>query len=258
MNIQDKVTVITGGASGLGAGTARYFVKEKGAKVVLFDVNNEKGEKLAKDLGDDKALFVKVDVTDEESVRAGIAQTVAKFGTIHIGINAAGIPLPAKILDRQGVAMDLNKFKAVINVNLVGLFNVLSKCAEQMAKNDPDEGNERGVFVNISSGAAFEGQIGQTAYSASKSGVLGLNFPAARELGRYGIRVNSIAPGLFDTPMLRSLDQKVIDSLVAGVETPKRAGSITEFAHTCAYMIENGFLNGENIRLDACSRLTAK
>jgi len=134
----------------------------------------------------------------------------------------------------------------------------MSKCAEQMAKNDTDAGNERGVFVNISSGAAFEGQIGQTAYSASKSGVLGLNFPAARELGRYGIRVNSIAPGLFDTPMLRSLDQKVIDSLVAGVETPKRPGSITEFAHTCAYMIENGFLNGENIRLDACSRMTAR
>ncbi len=258
MNIHDKVAVITGGASGLGAGTARYFVKEKGAKVVLFDVNEELGKTVESELGSDKALFVKVDVTDEDSVRAGIKEAVETFGTIHIGINAAGIPLPAKVLDRQGVAMDLNKFKAVIDVNLNGLFNVMSKCAEQMAKNDPDAGNERGVFVNISSGAAFEGQIGQTAYSASKSGVLGLNFPAARELGRYGIRVNSIAPGLFDTPMLRSLDQKVIDSLVAGVETPKRPGSITEFAHTCAYMIENGFLNGENIRLDACSRMTAR
>jgi len=127
-----------------------------------------------------------------------------------------------------------------------------------MAKNTPDEGNERGVFVNISSGAAFEGQIGQCAYSASKSGILGLNFPASRELARYGIRVNSISPGLFDTPMFRSLDQPVIDALIANVEAPKRPGNVNEFAHTCAYMIENGYLNGENIRLDAITRLPAK
>jgi len=166
--------------------------------------------------------------------------------------------MPKKILDREGVAVSLDKFRAVIDVNLIGLFNVMSKCAEQMAKNDPDEGNERGVFVNISSGAAFEGQIGQCAYSASKSGILGLNFPASRELGRYGIRVNSIAPGLFDTPMFRSLDQKVIDVLISNVETPKRAGAVEEFAHTCAYMVENGYLNGENIRLDASTRLPAR
>jgi len=258
MDIANKVVVITGGASGLGAGTARYFVEKKSAKVVLFDLNVEAGERLASDLGEGSALFAHVDVTDEESVRYGIRAAVDKFDTIHACINAAGIPMPAKILSREGLAMPLEKFSAVIDVNLVGTFNVLSKCAEQMIKNEPDEGGERGVFINISSGAAFEGQIGQCAYSASKSGVLGLNFPASRELGRYGIRVNAIAPGLFDTPMLRSLDQAVIDALVSNVETPKRPGSIEELAHTCAYMIENGYLNGETIRLDAVTRLPAK
>jgi len=258
MIIQDKVVVITGGASGLGAATARYFVQEKGAKAVLFDLNEQLGTEMVNELGADKVLFVKVDVTNEDSVRAGIAQAVEKFDTIHICVNCAGIPLPAKMLDREGVAMPLEKFTAVINVNLIGLFSVMSKCAEQMIKNEPDSEGERGVFVNISSGAAHEGQIGQCAYAASKSGVLGLNFPAARELGRYGIRVNAIAPGLFNTPMLQALDQKVIDSLVAGVEAPKRAGKMGEFAHTCAYMVENGFLNGETIRLDACSRMQAK
>jgi len=258
VDINHKVAVITGGASGLGAATARYFVENKGAKVALFDVNDEAGAVLAQDLGPEHSLFVHVDVTDEESVRRGIDHAVEAFGTIHICINAAGIPLPAKMLDRSGAAVPLEKFRAVIDVNLIGLFNVMSKCAEQMTKNDPDDGGERGAFVNISSGAAFEGQIGQCAYAASKSGILGLNFPAARELGRYGIRVNSISPGLFDTPMFRSLDTKVIDALISNVETPKRPGSVEEFAHTCAYMIENGYLNGENIRLDAVTRLPAK
>jgi len=258
MDIKDKVVVITGGASGLGAATAAYMVKHKGARVVLFDLNNDAGEQLAAELGDAHAQFLHVDVTDEDSVSSGIQQAVAKFETIHAVINAAGIPSPRKILDRDGVAIGLDAFKSVINVNLIGLFNVMSKCAEQMAKNTPDEGNERGVFVNISSGAAFEGQIGQCAYSASKSGILGLNFPASRELARYGIRVNSISPGLFDTPMFRSLDQPVIDALIANVEAPKRPGNVNEFAHTCAYMIENGYLNGENIRLDAITRLPAK
>jgi len=258
MNIKDKVIIVTGGASGLGAATASYFVRQKGAKAVLFDLNSELGDQVVSDLGADNALFVQVDVTDEDSVRNGVKKAVEKFGTIHMCLNAAGIPFPCKVLDREGVAVSLDKFSSVINVNLIGLFNVLSKCAEQMAKNDPDESGERGVFVNVSSAAAFEGQIGQCAYSASKSGVLGLNFPAARELGRYGIRVNSIAPGLFDTAMVRSLGQTVVDSLVANVEAPKRAGTLDEFAHTCAYIVENGYLNGENIRLDAVSRLPAK
>jgi len=162
---------------------------------------------------------------------------------MHVCINCAGIPLPNKILDRDGVATPLDKFSTVININLIGLFNVMSKCAEQMAKNEPEGGEERGVIINISSGSAFEGQIGQCAYGASKSGVLGLNFPASRELGRYGIRVNAIAPGY---------------KLVSDVEAPKRPGDVTEFAHTCAYVVENGYLNGETIRLDACTRLPAR
>jgi len=258
MEIQNKVVVITGGASGLGAATASYFVKDKGAKVVLFDLNSELGDELVSELGSDAALFVKVDVTDEDSVRNGVQEAIEKFGSIHVCINCAGIPLPNKILDRDGVAMPLDKFSVVININLIGLFNVMSKCAEQMAKNEPENGEERGVIINISSGSAFEGQIGQCAYGASKSGVLGLNFPASRELGRYGIRVNAIAPGLFDTPMFQALDQKVIDQLVSYVEAPKRAGDVKEFAHTCAYMVENGYLNGETIRLDACTRLPAR
>jgi len=258
MNIQDKIVLITGGASGLGAATTRYFVQEKGAKVSLFDINEDGGKELITELGSDAVMFSNVDVTSEDSVRAGLKATVDHFGAVHVCINCAGIPLPSKILDRDGVAVSLEKFTAVIDVNLVGLFNVMSKCAEQMAKNDPDEGGEQGVIVNISSGAAFEGQIGQCAYSASKSGILGLNFPASRELARFGIRVNAIAPGLFNTPMLQALDQKVIDSLVSNVGAPQRAGEMEEFAHTCAYMVENGYLNGETIRLDAVTRLQAK
>jgi len=258
MKIQNKITVITGGASGLGAATARYFVKEKGGKVALFDLNAEAGEELVKELGNDVALFVKVDVTDEESVRDGLNQTVDKFGAMHACVNAAGVPIPAKILDRDGAAMPLEKYRAVIDINLIGLFNVMSKCAEHMAKNDPDEGGERGVIVNVSSGAAYEGQIGQCAYASSKSGVLGLNMPAARELARYGIRVNAIAPGLFFTPMAAGLDQKVMDHLVDNIEAPKRMGHVDEFAHTCAYMVENAYLNAETIRVDAATRMKAR
>lgn len=258
MIIQDKVVVITGGASGLGAATARYFVQEKSAKVALFDVNREAGEKLASELGAANALFVEVDVTDEVSVRSGVSRTIEELGAIHVCINCAGISVPCKILDREGVATPLEKFRAVIDINLVGLFNVMSKCAEHMVKNAPENDEERGVVINISSGAAFEGQIGQAAYSASKSGILGLNMPAARELGEVGIRVNAIAPGLFRTPMVASLSEKAIKSITSMLEAPKRMGDMKEFAHLCAFMVENAYLNGETIRLDAASRMQAR
>jgi len=258
MNIQDKVSVITGGASGLGAATARYFVQEKGAKVVIFDLNDDMGNALVSELGEDVALFVNVNVTDDASVRNGVNKAVEKFGAIHICVNCAGIPTPCKILDRESKAVPLEKFKSVIDVNLVGMFNVMTKCAEKMALNEPEDAEERGVFVNVSSGAAYEGQIGQCAYAASKAGVTGLNFPAARELERYGIRVNAIAPGLFNTPMAQQLDQKIIDHLVANIDAPKRMGRVEEFAHTCAYMVENSYLNGETIRLDAVTRMAAR
>jgi 3-hydroxyacyl-CoA dehydrogenase/3-hydroxy-2-methylbutyryl-CoA dehydrogenase len=175
-----------------------------------------------------------------------------------VNINCAGVPAPCKVLDREGKATALKKFAFVVNVNLIGLFNVMSKCAEKMAMNDPDAGDERGAIVNISSGAAFEGQIGQNAYSASKSGVLGLNMPAARELGPLGIRVNAICPGLFGTPMLAALDQKVQDTLVSMIESPKRMGDMKEFAHCCAFLVENGYMNGRTIRLDAATVMQAK
>ena len=258
MNIEGKVIVITGGASGLGQATARYLVNEKGARVALFDLNREAGEATVTELGEDLALFCETDVTSEESIDAAIAAAVEKFGAIHADINAAGIPLPCKVLDREGKASGLKKYATVINVNLCGVFNVMAKCAEQMAKNEPDENGERGAVINISSGAAFEGQIGQSAYSGSKAGVNGMNMPAARELGPLGIRVNSIAPGLFGTPMVNSLEPNVVESLIAMCEAPKRMGDMTEFAHCCAFLIENGYMNGRVIRLDAATVMQAK
>lgn len=257
MELQDKVVVITGGASGLGRATADYFVA-KGARVSIFDLNEDAGATAVTELGEDVALFCVTDVTSEESVAAAVNATMEKFGAIHVNINCAGVPAPCKVLDREGKATALKKFAFVVNVNLVGLFNVMSKCAEKMAQNDPEDGEERGVVVNVSSGAAFEGQIGQNAYAASKSGVLGLNMPAARELGALGIRVNAICPGLFGTPMVKSLDPKVVASLVRMVEAPKRTGHMEEFAHCCVFLVENAYMNGRTIRLDAATVMQAR
>ncbi|MBA36065.1 MAG: 3-hydroxyacyl-CoA dehydrogenase [Oleispira sp.] len=258
MDLQDKVVVITGGASGLGQATANYMVREKGARVALFDLNEETGAATVAELGDDNAIFCQTDVTSEESIDAAVAAVIDRFGAIHADINAAGIPLPCKILDKEGKASSLKKYATVIDVNLCGVFNVMAKCAEQIARNEPDANGERGAIVNISSGAAYEGQIGQSAYSGSKAGVNGMNMPAARELAKYGIRVNSIAPGLFGTPMVQSLDKNVQQSLINMCEAPKRMGEMDEFAHTCAFLIENGYMNGRVIRLDAATVMQAK
>ena len=258
MQIRDKVVVITGGASGLGLATARYLVQEKDARVVIIDMNAAAGSAVAAELGPEHALFVATDVTSEESVRAAIEAAVHAFGTVHVCINCAGIPTPSRILGRDGVAAPLARYAQVIGVNLIGLYNVMSKCVEQMTRNEPEGGEERGVVINVSSGAAYEGQIGQCAYASSKAGVIGLNMPAARELASVGVRVNAIAPGLFRTPMLESLDPKVIESLVAATEAPKRLGDMREFAHCCAFIIENAYLNGETVRLDGAARLRAR
>ena len=190
-------------------------------------------------------------------MRAAIGAVVAKFGAVHVCINCAAL------LAVQGVGQgwqghSARKFAKTTAVNVNGVFNVMSKCAEQMAKNVPEAGEERGVVINISSGAAFEGQIGQCAYAASKAALIGLNMPAARELGAIGVRVNAIAPGLFLTPMAASLDERVMAALMEQVEAPKRLGEMREFAHCCAFIIENAYLNAETIRLDAASRLRAK
>lgn len=258
MNLQDKVVLITGGASGLGRATAEYMVKEKGAKVAMLDLNVEAGAQAVIDLGEENVIFCQTDVTNEESIDAAMADIMGKFGAIHVDINAAGIPLPCKILDKEGKASNLKRYATVINVNLNGVYNVMAKCAEQMAKNEPDEKGERGVVINISSGAAFEGQIGQSAYSGSKGGVNSMNMPASRELGKYGIRVNSIAPGLFGTPMVKSLDDKIQQALIEMMEAPKRMGEMEEFAHACAFISENAYYNGRCLRLDAATVMQAK
>ena len=258
MQLQGKLAVITGGASGLGRSTAEYFVREKGARVALFDLNEEAGAKLVNELGADKAIFCRVDVADEVSVAAGVAQVVSAFGAIHVCINCAGIPTPLKILDREGKPSSCGKYFKTILVNLVGTYNVMAHCVAVMARNELENGEERGVVVNTASAAAFDGQVGQTAYASSKAGVVGLALPAARELAAIGVRVNTIAPGIFMTPMVESLGEKVIASLVETIEYPKRCGKTAEFASFAAYICENAYLNGECIRLDAATRLRAR
>jgi NAD(P)-dependent dehydrogenase (short-subunit alcohol dehydrogenase family) len=258
MRIRDKVCIITGGASGLGLTTARYMVEDKGARVAILDFNEEAGQQAVAELGETRAMYVKTDVSDEHSVEQALSEVIAKFGAVHVCINCAAILGPSKVLTKDGKATPLARFAQMTAVNLNGVFNVMSKCAEQMAKNEPETGEERGVVINISSGAAYEGQIGQCGYSASKAGVIGLNMPAARELGAFGVRVNAIAPGLFLTPMAAQLDEKVMASLIQQVEAPKRLGDPREFAHCCAFIIENAYVNAETIRLDAAARLRAR
>jgi NAD(P)-dependent dehydrogenase (short-subunit alcohol dehydrogenase family) len=258
MRIQDKVIVITGGASGLGLATAHYMAGEKGARVAIFDLNIEAGEKAVASIGGDRAMFVQTDVSDEASVQNAVNAVVAKFGALHVCINGAAVPTGFKVLGREGKAAPLARFSQATAINLNGVFNVMSKCAEQMANNEAEAGEERGVVINVSSGAAYEGQVGQCAYAATKAGVIGMNMPAARELGEIGVRVNAIAPGLFLTTMVAGLDEKILNSLKEQMESPKRLGDMREFAHCCAFLIENAYVNGETIRLDAASRMRAR
>ncbi len=253
MKLKDKVAVVTGGASGLGQATVERFVAE-GAKVVIFDLNEEAAQALCRELGDNTAYAV-VNVTDEVSVEAGIQKTLAAFGAIHILVNCAGVGTPAKTLGKEG-PIPLQQFTKIIDINLNGTFNVLRLAAAEMAKNEPvNESGERGVIINTASVAAFDGQIGQAAYSASKAGVCGMTLPIARELAAYGIRINTIAPGLFLTPLAKSLSQKVLDALAANVQFPKRFGEPSEYADFVTHMVENNYLNGEVIRLDGAIRM---
>jgi len=253
MELRNKVAVITGGASGIGRATAEKFAA-MGAKVAIFDMNEEAGNALAKQLGD-AAIFCAVNVTDEASAQKGIEQTMAAFGAIHICINCAGVGNAIKTVSKKG-AFPLADFNRIIQINLVGTFNVLRLAAEQMAKNErADEFSDRGVIINIASVAAFDGQIGQAAYSASKGGVVGMTLPIARDLADYAIRVNTIAPGLIHTPLLASLPDNVRDSLSNTVLYPKRLGKPEEIAHLAASIVENGYINGECIRMDGGIRM---
>ncbi len=253
MNINGQAAIVTGGASGLGGATADMLAAA-GAKVAIFDVNADLGEAKAKALG---GTFLKVNVTDASEVAEAIAKAEGMHGKARILVNCAGIGPPAKVVNRDGDALPLADFATVINVNLLGSFNVLSQFAAALHKADP-VGEERGVIINTASVAAFDGQIGQAAYAASKGGIVGMTLPIARELARYGIRVMTIAPGLFLTPLLASLPEDAQASLGAQVPFPSRLGDPSEYAKMVGAIIDNPMLNGETIRLDGAIRMAPK
>lgn len=255
MDIRNKVAVISGGASGLGRAAAQALV-DQGAMVALFDLNEEAGQQAVKELGADNAIFVPVDVTDTDSVSKGIRATIDSYGALHLCLNCAGIAPAKKVLNRENEAMPLEDFTRTIEVNLIGSFNLARLAAEQMAKNEPlGEAGERGVIINTASVAAYEGQMGQAAYAASKGGIVGLTLPMARDLAKSGIRVNTIAPGIMGTPMLLSMPDKVQENLVADIQFPKRMGLPQEFGALAVHIMENAYLNGETIRLDGGIRM---
>jgi len=256
MNISGQGALITGGASGLGLATARRLAAA-GAQVTLIDLPNSAGEEIAAELG---GTFVAADVTSVEEVAAAVAQASEP---LRVVVNCAGIAPPAKVLDRDGSPADLAAFERIIRINLVGTFNVISQAAAVMAQNEPtsDEqgrGGDRGVIVNTASVAAFDGQIGQPAYSASKGGVHAMTLPIARELARHRIRVCTIAPGIMETPMLAGLPQAAQDSLGQQVPYPSRLGRPDEYAALVEHIVANGYLNGETIRLDGAIRMAPK
>lgn len=258
MELNNKVAVVTGGASGLGRATALGLVAN-GVNVAIFDLNEDAGNELVAELGAEHASFHVVDVTSEESVSNAIAEVVARFNTVHILVNCAGIAPAAKVLNREGNAMSLSKFSTAININLIGSFNVASKVAEQMATNEPmGEALERGVIINTASVAGYEGQMGQSAYAASKGGIIALSLPMARDLAKVGIRVNAVAPGIMGTPMLLGMPDNVQESLVANIQFPKRMGQPEEFASLVSHIASNAYINGEAIRLDGAIRMQPK
>ncbi|MEW6333526.1 MAG: 3-hydroxyacyl-CoA dehydrogenase [Thermodesulfobacteriota bacterium] len=255
MQIKECMAVVTGGASGLGEASARSLLA-RGARVAIFDIAVERGEKLAAELGPD-CLFFAADVTSDEQCRAAMEKTAAAFGTINLAINCAGVADPGKVLSKKG-PMALDFFNRVVQINLVGTLNIIRLAVEQMVKNTPNGEGEKGVIINTASVAAFDGQIGQAAYSASKAGVVGMTLPIARECADYGIRVMTIAPGLFDTPMMAGLPESVRVTLAQTVPFPKRLGKPTEYAALVGHIIENPMLNGECIRLDGAVRMAAR
>jgi NAD(P)-dependent dehydrogenase (short-subunit alcohol dehydrogenase family) len=253
MELQERTAFITGGASGLGLATAQNFVSA-GANVLLYDLNAELLEKAAGELGN-QAIWHTGDVADESAVAEAVARAQTEFGTIHINVNCAGIGGAARTVGRDG-PMPLAKFEHIVRVNLIGTFNVLRLCAEVMQVNEPqNEDNERGVIVNVASIAAFDGQTGQAGYAASKGGIVSMTLPIARDLGKRGIRVNTIAPGVFETPLLASAPAEVREPLIAITLFPKRLGEPDEFADTVRYLVNCSYMNGETIRLDAGIRM---
>jgi 3-hydroxyacyl-CoA dehydrogenase/3-hydroxy-2-methylbutyryl-CoA dehydrogenase len=256
MKLDGAIAVVTGGASGLGEATVRA-VLAKGGRAVIVDRPNSAGDKVAAELGAERALFTPADVTNEAQVAAALEQAVARFGTVHIAVNCAGVGAAMKTTSKHG-PMPLDMFEMVIKINLIGTFNVIRLAATQMLKNTPNDDGERGVLINTASVAAFDGQIGQAAYSASKGGVVGMTLPIARDLSRDGIRCVTIAPGTFDTPMLAMLPEPQRQALGAQIPFPSRLGKPSEFAALACHIVENAMLNGETIRLDGALRMPPK
>ena len=255
MQLQDKTIFVTGGASGLGAACAKLLI-QSGANVAIADLNGEAGNALAKELGN-AALFQETNVTEEASVQNAVQNARERFGGLHGVINCAGIGAASKVIGRDG-PLKLEVFTRVINVNLIGTFNVIRLATAAMIENTPNEGGERGVIINTASIAAFDGQIGQAAYSASKGGIVGMTLPIARELARYGIRVMTIAPGIFETPLLGTLPEAARTALEQQVPFPPRLGRPAEYAALAKHIMENEMLNGEVIRLDGAIRMPSK
>lgn len=255
MDISNKVVIITGGASGLGLATAELCIS-KGAKVAIFDLNEEQGQKTAEKLGAN-ALFAKVNVADEASVQAGIDAVVANFGAVHVAVNCAGIGSAQRTVGKNG-PHSLEVFQKVIAVNLVGTFNVTRLAAYAMQKNEGLPDNERGVVINTASVAAFDGQIGQVAYSASKGAVVGMTLPIARDLAAIGVRCVTIAPGIFNTPLMNAAPDTVKLPLIEMTQFPKRLGLPEEYAKLATHIMENTFINGETIRIDGSIRMAPK
>lgn len=254
MEIKNIAAIVTGAGSGMGAATARHLA-QLGAKVALLDLNLEAAEKVAKEI---KGIAIQCDVSDANSAAAAIEKARDAHGVARICVNCAGIAPAKRIVGREG-PMALDEFRKAIEINLIGTFNILRLAAADMSQLQPvDDSNECGVIINTASVAAYEGQIGQASYSASKGGVVALTLPAARELAQFGIRVNTIAPGIMETPMLLGMPENVKDSLKTMVPFPKRLGKPSEYARLAAHIIENGYINGEVIRLDGAIRMQSK
>lgn len=251
--LKNAVCLVTGGASGLGRATAQRLCG-LGARVVIADLPSSDGENVAKGLGDN-CVFSPTDVSSEEDVKNTLAVVKSKFGPLNIAISCAGIGIAVKTINRKGAPHSLDEFSRVLKVNAVGTFNVIRLSAEMMATNEPNEGGQRGAIVNTASVAAYEGQMGQAAYSASKGAIVGMTIPIARDLAALGIRVNTIAPGLFKTPLLESLPEKVQVALAKTVPFPSRLGDPDEYAHLVQAILENPMINGETIRIDGALRM---
>ncbi len=256
MQLANTRAVITGGVSGLGFAVAEHLVRN-GARVVLFDINDDKASAATAALGAGKSLYLRTDVCDEANVHANMATARDFLGGLNVAVNCAGILGAGRVLGREGT-MPLKQFAGTVMVNLIGSFNVAKAAADLMQHNGAGEDGERGVIINTASVAAYEGQIGQAAYSASKGGVIGMTLPMAREFARVGVRVMTIAPGIFWTPMVDNMPPQVQESLSASIPFPSRLGQPAEFAETVAFILGNRYLNGETIRLDGAVRLAPK